>query len=134
MPFFPYLRGPYSYVAPYVNKADELGDRGLSHIDERFPIVKSDTKTIKGNIRSIVYFPYDKANEGKVYVIKTYEDESGKTEGKGLPHLVKSVVSTELKIASDVLHALAEWLGPKKERAEKTVDEKVHALRQEVKQ
>ncbi|KAF2101632.1 putative pathogenesis associated protein Cap20 [Rhizodiscina lignyota] len=128
-PFIPYLQGPYSWVAPYVAKADELGDSGLSTIDDKFPIVKEDTEKIKGSVFETMYYPVQVAQDGKEYVFKTYEDEGSKIDGKGIFHLAKTVVSTELRIASDVLHALAEWLGPKKEKAQKTVEEKIEAMK-----
>jgi hypothetical protein len=125
----PYLRGPYSYVAPYVAKADELGDSGLSTIDTKFPIVKEDTETIKGSIKTTVFYPVKVAQDGKQYVFKTYSDEGSKIDGNGIFHLAKTVVSTELKIASDLLHFVAEWLGPKKEAAKKSVEERIDAMK-----
>lgn len=128
----PYLRGPYSYVAPYVAKADELGDNGLTTVETHFPIVKEDTSTIKGTVLGVAFYPVKVVNDGKEYVFKTYEDENNKTEGKGLPKIFKSVVSTELKIAADVLHAVAEWLGPRKEKAQKIAQEKMDAVKNEM--
>lgn len=133
-PLMPYLRGPYAYVAPYVAKADELGDNGLTTVETRFPIVKEDTSTIKGTVLDVAFYPVKVVNDGKEYIFKTYEDENNKTEGKGLPKLVKSVVSTELKIAADMLHFVAEWLGPRKEKAQKVVDEKMGAIKNELSQ
>jgi hypothetical protein len=64
-PVEPYLKTPYSYAEPYIQKADELADSGLSHVETHFPIITKDTKTIIETTKSYVFWPYQ-------YVSKTY--------------------------------------------------------------
>jgi hypothetical protein len=60
-----YLQTPYSYVKPYVEKADELADAGLGHVDSHFPLVKEDTETVKETVKSYAFWPYS-------YIINTW--------------------------------------------------------------
>lgn len=57
-PVEPYLEKPYGYAKPYVQKADELADNGLSKVDTHFPIVKEDTHTIVDTAKSYILWPY----------------------------------------------------------------------------
>lgn len=112
-----YLETPYSYVKPYVNKADELADAGLGHVDERFPIVKEDTHTVIDTAKSYAFWPYS-------YLYSTWDDEYKKTashnnRGPGLTTSALALLSTELKIASDFFQAIADFLGPRYEESKK---------------
>ncbi|KYG40906.1 hypothetical protein M433DRAFT_138433 [Acidomyces richmondensis BFW] len=119
-PVEPYLETPYSYVKPYVTKADELADSGLNHVDARFPIVKEDTSTLLDKSKKLAFWPYN-------YVMQTWRaiaDEFEKTakhndRGYGISTSVMAIVSTELKIASDFFQAVADFLGPKYEEGKK---------------
>ena len=91
-PFVPYAQGPYnSYAAPYVHKADAIASSGLSKLDERFPVVKSETAELKTSVLDLAYLPLRKATEGKEYVTRVYGEEyekhgggnSGGGEGSG---------------------------------------------------
>lgn len=53
-----YLETPYQYAKPYVNKADELGDKALETVDGHFPIVKEKPETIYETGKSWVFWPY----------------------------------------------------------------------------
>lgn len=57
-PVEPYLETPYSYAKPYVQKADELADSGLSWGENKFPIVKEETGTIVDTAKGYVLWPY----------------------------------------------------------------------------
>lgn len=52
-----YLETPYQYAKPYVNKADELGEKALETVDGHFPIVKEKPETIYESIKNLVFFP-----------------------------------------------------------------------------
>ena len=69
----PYLETPYSYAKPYVTKADELADSGLGRVDATFPIVKEDTGVIVDYGKSWAYWPLQLADDGKGYVLSTYD-------------------------------------------------------------
>ncbi|KAK3068231.1 hypothetical protein LTR53_014366 [Teratosphaeriaceae sp. CCFEE 6253] len=112
-----YLETPYSYAKPYVAKADELADAGLQRVDGQFPIVKEETSTVVETGKSYVFWPYN-------YLYGTYSDEYRKTAshnnaGAGLVTLVKAVISTELKIASDFFQVVADFLGPRYQESKK---------------
>lgn len=57
-PVEPYLQTPYSYAKPYVQKADELADSGLSWGENKFPIVKEETGAIVDTAKGYVLWPY----------------------------------------------------------------------------
>lgn len=58
-----YLETPYQYAKPYVNKADELGDKALETVDGHFPIVKEKPETIYETGKSWVFWPYNYAKD-----------------------------------------------------------------------
>ncbi|GAB7351582.1 hypothetical protein MBLNU459_g2204t1 [Dothideomycetes sp. NU459] len=121
-PIVPHLKGPYAYVKPYVEKADSLADAGLEQVDHTFPIVKEDTSTLIDTAKSYAFFPLTLAGQGRDYLLGTWEDEYNKTakannRGPGLSTSLMAIISTQLKIASDTLHVVGDYLGPKKEQA-----------------
>lgn len=121
-PFLPYLRTPYSYAAPYVAKADSLADASLNTVDNHFPIVKQDSATVFDTAKSYAFFPLSLAGQGKDYLFSTWNDEYTKTakqnnRGSGITTSVMALISTEMKVASDALQVVADFLGPKKEAA-----------------
>jgi len=90
-PFHPYLQRPYSVAHPYLTRADELGDTGLSKFETYVPVVKEDTKTLK----QYAFAPYN-------YVAGTWQEQYERTSHQnGLVKTGLAVVSTELKIISD---------------------------------
>jgi hypothetical protein len=112
-PFHPYLKTPYSYLSPYLTRADELGDSSLSKVDTKFPIVKEDTEKLK----EIAFSPL-------VYVVGTYQDEYKKTQGpEGVVKTGKAVISTELKVVHDAFSLAVQYWGKGREKASKKVDE-----------
>lgn len=134
-PLEPHLRTPYSYAKPYVNKADSLADQALSQVDERFPIVKEDTSTIYDTVKGYVSWPLKVAGDGKEYVFSTWNEEYEKTakrnnRGPGVVTLGLTVVSTELRIASDTLQYIANLLAEKRSDAKQKKDEVVSAAKQ----
>lgn len=116
-PFTPYLQTPFSIVAPYLAKADSLGDAGLSELDKRVPLIKSETAELQEKGKEYVYWPYQ-------YLLSTWEDEYKKTTGEGLVKSVKAVVSTELKVTWDAYRFLIELLVKGKEEGKKVVEQK----------
>ena len=53
---------------------------------------------------------------------ETYQDEYNKTGGQGLATTGKAVISTELRIASEAMHAAADYIKPQKEKAQAEID------------
>ncbi|KAK5011176.1 hypothetical protein LTR28_005129 [Elasticomyces elasticus] len=121
-PIVPYLQTPYSYAAPYVKKADSIGDGVLGKVDDTFPIVKEDTGKIRDTAFSYVTYPFELAGRSKDYLLNTYSNEYQKTadhqnRGPGLITFGMAVVSTQLKITSDTFQMIADFLGPKGQEA-----------------
>lgn len=125
----PYFARPYEYVSPYVQKADTIADKGLSKVDEQFPVVKKPTDEIKGTVFNTVTFPFRVAAESKDYVFKTYGDEYQKIDGNGLVRPVKAMVSTGLTVTADSLTWLSHFIGAKKEQSKHVMSEKTDQSR-----
>jgi len=124
-PILPYFSKPYQYVSPYVAKVDSIGDHTLSTIDEKFPVVKKPTGELYSEGRDFVSWPLKKGNEGKDYVLSTYEKESKKTKEEGIIGYGKAVVSTSFIVGSDALAWLSEILRRKKAEAKEVTNEKL---------
>lgn len=101
--FKPYLSTPYSYISPYVSKADSLGDSTLSNIDERFPIVKKPTDEVVASARSVVFLPVRKGQEGRDHVLSVYQDQRKGFEGEGVVIFVRASASTALTVTAETL-------------------------------
>lgn len=112
VPVEPYLKGPYSYIAPYLAKADSLGDQGLSKLDSSVPIVKEETATLKDKVTGVALFPFKLGAQGKDYVFKTFEEQKKKSGNSA-----KAFWSTEVKITADTFQWIADFLSTKKEEA-----------------
>ncbi|KAI4633789.1 uncharacterized protein J4E87_000955 [Alternaria ethzedia] len=112
-PFHPYLRTPYSYLSPYLARADQLGDSGLSTLETHLPIVKEDTSKLKEYAFSPV-----------TYVRSTWEDEYKKTHyNNGVVKMGVATVSFELRMVSDACDVVLGYLNKGKEQTKKKVDE-----------
>lgn len=111
-----------------MQKADSLGDKGLSEVDSRFPIVKEETSSLKEKVKGLPFVPYDTIISTKDYVLKTFEEQGKKNEGKGVVPFAKSVIGTELKIAADTLGFLAGFLIAKKDEGKKFASAKIDEL------
>jgi hypothetical protein len=123
-PLHPYLQTPYSYLSPYLSRADELGDSGLQKVDSTFPIVKEDTGKLKEKVQGVAFLPLHFAGQGKEYVLGTWKDEYKKTKGDdGVVKSVFALVSTELKIGKDGYTLVREYLAKGKEEGSKKVNE-----------
>lgn len=124
-PLVPYLRTPYSIIAPYLSKADTMADSGLTKVDERYPIVKKETAHITDTFKGYAYYPVTVVGKGKDYVFNTYDDEYKKTgEDKSIVHTTKALVSTELRIAFEAYGYAMSFLSKKKEEVQEKVAEK----------
>lgn len=123
-PVLPYLSRPYQYVAPYVKKADDLGDKTLSKVDEKFPVVKKPTNEIINDAKSIVLFPLRVGQSGKEHVLNTYDSEFKKNGGDGYINYGKAALTTVLIITTETLTTVTSFLGNQKDKARQTMDEK----------
>lgn len=123
-PLHPYLQTPYSYLHPYLSRADEIGDNGLSKVDTKFPIVKEDTSKLRDAVAAYAGLPLRLAGQGREYVLGTWREEYGKTGGEeGVVKSAKALISTELKIGHDGFNLVVEYLGKGKKEASKKAEE-----------
>jgi len=112
-PFHPYLKTPYSYVYPYLDQADKLGDNTLTKLETHLPIVKEETPKLKEYALS----PY-------TYLKGTWDDEYSKTQRRdGLLKNGIVLISTEMKIIQDGCDVFLGYWNKGKEQASKKVDE-----------
>jgi len=123
-PTLPYLQKPYSFVEPYVNKVDELGDNVLNVVDNKVPVVKTETKDIKDTAIGYAYYPFDKFGESKKYIFDTYGNEYKKCGGEGVIAGGKALVTSGLVVTSDVLTWVSQFLTQKKDEAKQVTKEK----------
>ena len=56
-PVLSLLYKPLSYVAPYVQRVDELGDQTLSRVEEKYPVVKKSSPELFEEAKQVVYAP-----------------------------------------------------------------------------
>ena len=125
-PALPYAETPVSYAKPYVVKADLLGDKFLTKVEEKVPVLRSYTKKIKSSIWSVLFWPVTQTTEAKDWALGTYSAEYKKCGGDGIVAGGKAAVTTPLILGSDVLQWLSSFLQAKKEGAKKIVHEKTN--------
>ena len=118
-PVLPYLSVPYSYVAPYLSRADALGEQGLVKIDGRFPILKEDTEKIRGT----VFYPVHYVSDVRSHITDTYTAEYNKCGGDGLGARGKAVITTGLLLTSGTLDYVSHWLRERTVQAKDAVEE-----------
>ena len=123
-PFLPYFQTPYSYTKPYVAKVDQLGDTFLTKLDERVPILKTETAEIKSTAFDYAHWPLKKASEGTDWVTGTYSQEYKKCGGDGVVAGSKAAITSTLILSSDVLGWLSSFLVAKKEQAKDAIKDK----------
>ena len=116
-PFFPYLNGPYQYISPYVKKADDLGDKALSAVDEKFPVVKKPTAELYDETKQVITLPYRLSMEQKDHIIQVYTDERKNIGGEGVVPFGKAVLGTWLVVTAETLGWLKTHLAQAKQQA-----------------
>lgn len=109
-PVIPYFTKPYEYVSPYVQKADQLGDKALAKVDERVPALKKPTGELWTDGKNIVFFPYRKSLETKDHVFSVYNSEYKKVGGDGIVTYGKAAITTGLVITTETLTWIGEYL------------------------
>jgi hypothetical protein len=125
-PILPYLAKPYQYVSPYISKADSVADSTLSTLDSKFPVVKKPTGELYEGGKSFVFFPLKKGNEGKEYVLGTYQKEVKKVGGEGIVTYGKAALGTGLIVVGDSWNWLGSFLGTKKAEGKEVAHEKLN--------
>lgn len=123
-PFLPYLSKPYGLVAPYVARADSLGDKGLTKIDSTFPFIKQDTETLKAAIQDGAYLPVRLVGEVKGHVFDLYGSEYKKCGGDGVLASGKALITTSLVLSQESLGYFSSLLQKKKAQVKDAVNER----------
>lgn len=123
-PFVPYAQRPYSLVKPYVTKADDIADTGLTKVDANFPIVKEDSQKVYGTVLDFAFMPLRLAGDSKNYVLDTYSKEYKKCGGAGLVSGGKAMITTSLVVTSDGLAWLGSFVATKKQQTKEVAKEK----------
>jgi hypothetical protein len=127
-PLSPYLKGPYSIVAPYVVKVDSLGDTGLTKLESRFPIVKEDTATLQKTVTGYAGYPLELADKGKSYVLKVYDERYGYHEGKNkLARMGFAAFDTQVTIVGKTFETIANYIHQKTEESKAKFEQKKQA-------
>lgn len=111
-------------MSPYVKKADDLGDKTLSRVDEKFPVVKKQTGEIYEDGRNLVLLPYRTAFAAKDHVFETYNGEVKKVGGDNLISYGKALLTTSLIVTTQVIQTVSGFLSAKKEQTKSLIDEK----------
>jgi hypothetical protein len=129
-PVLPYLSKPYGYVSPYVKRVDELGDKTLSQVDQRFPVVNKPTNELYADAKSIVLFPLHKSLEGRDHVYSTYQNEYKKIGGDGgaIVSHGKALVSTAIVVTTEAYIKVSSYLTAKKDAAKAEANAKAHQV------
>lgn len=122
-PVVPYFAKPYEYISPYIQKADSIGDKTLSKIDERFPVVKKPTGDLYKETKGLIFLPLQKGLEGKDHVLQVYSTEIKKNEQQGLVAHGKAAVTTVLVVSNETLSWLSSFLSAKKAEASQKVNQ-----------
>lgn len=117
-PFVPYAKGPYGYVAPYVAKADQLGDSGLSKFDEKVPIFKEDTEKIKQTVFDYAFYPLNLINQSRNHATNTYYTQYDKMGGQGVVPASKALVVASSILTSETLEVLMSFFKQQKQTAQ----------------
>jgi hypothetical protein len=125
-PVMPYFSKPYQYVSPYIKRADSLGDKTLSKVEERFPVVKKPAGEIYRDARDLVLLPYRTGLAGKDHVLETYSGECKKVGGDNLVTYGKALLTTTLIVSTEVIQTLGGLWAAKKEQTKSAMDEKVN--------
>ncbi|CZS97526.1 related to CAP20-virulence factor [Rhynchosporium agropyri] len=119
----PFIQTPLTYASPYLSRADTLGDSTLSTIDEKFPVVKKPTNELLDDGKAIVWFPYNKGNEGKEYVFGVWGGECKKVGGEeGVVKWGKAALATGIVVAGDSYNLLSGFLAAKKQEGKEGVN------------
>ena len=126
-PVLPYFQTPFNYVAPYLEHADTLGDKGLTRIDSRFPIIREDTQKIRGTIYNTAGYPVRFAGDVKDHVYDVYGTEYKKCGGDGLVASGKAVITTSLMLSQESLAWISTWLQKSKAEAKEVIHEKTNS-------
>jgi hypothetical protein len=131
---WPALRVPVEYLKPYAQRADEIGDKTLTRIDERFPAVKKPTDELVTDLREgVLQYPAAQTLEDlRRRLFELYGEEYKKAGGEGLPSMARGAVNTSLIIGNETLAHVLAFLSQKRQEGEGIIDGATEKVRQAV--
>jgi hypothetical protein len=110
----PWFSTPNEYVAPYIIKADSLGDKTLNRLEVHFPAVKKSTTELYDDIEGVILLPYHKGLEGKDHILRLYSTEFLKNGQQGLAAHGKAAVITVVAVGNETLNWVGSYLTAKR--------------------
>jgi len=125
-PVLPYFRRPFTYISPYMQKADEMGDKTLSNIDARFPVVKKPTNELYADARNLVFFPVQVGQAGRDYVLDTFQAERKKIGDENIITYGKAALTTALILTTETVNTLGNIFSAKKQEAKTAASERTN--------
>ncbi|KAK4667099.1 hypothetical protein QC763_306160 [Podospora pseudopauciseta] len=114
---FPYLAGPYSFVAPYVERVDSVGDKTLEVIEEKFPVVKKQPGEIVEGTKQMIFSPYHAGRSVKEYVLSIFETKK-QSCGDSWTAYPTAVVATTFYLIGETAINAGDYIIHKKEEEE----------------
>ncbi len=123
-PVLPLFSKPMAYISPLVKKADNLGDKTLSNIDARFPVVKKPTEELYADAKGLVLYPLQVSQAGRDHVLNTFSSERKKIGDETMVTYGKAAVSTAYIITTETITTVSTYLTARKEEAKSAVEEK----------
>lgn len=120
-PVLPYLAGPYQYVSPYVKRADDLGEKTLTRIDERVPAVKKPTDELFQDAKNLIYLPYRYGLAGRDHVLDTYSSEKAKVGKDTYINSGWALVNTAVTVAGEAIEGVTTAIGYRSREARSAV-------------
>jgi len=127
-PIAPYLRTPFSFVAPYLAKADSLGDSSLSSLETRWPIVKEDTATLREKAQYFAGYPFKLVGDGKQNLTHIYQEEYAKYEKQGYNAIVGktcALIDTDIRLVTALVKLGANFFYKAQDKTKNGIDRKV---------
>lgn len=107
----PVINSPYlKRFGPYLAKVDSLGNEGLKQVDSRFPYLREDPETLMGYIST----PLRVAEDRKKHLLDVYSSQCTRSGGEGAGYTArgKALFTTGLKVTSEGLEWLSDYLVP----------------------
>ncbi|KAK2071577.1 hypothetical protein P8C59_005988 [Phyllachora maydis] len=110
----------------FAQPVDDLGEKTLSKVDEKFPVVKKPSQELYNDAKTIVFFPVRVGQIGKEHVFNTYHGECKKVGGDNLLTYGKALLTTALILTTETYTTLSNFLNSTKKDVKASVDEKTN--------
>lgn len=125
-PIMPYLSKPITVILPLVKKADDLGDKTLTTIDNRFPIILKPTNELYAEAKEIVLYPVKVGQAGRDHVFTTFAAERKKIGDETIVTYGKAAITTAFILTNETITVVTKYLNTKKEQGKAVINEKTN--------